>query len=92
MIVFCFIMAFACLIVSLLPSGFDWETKQAKQQRLTLALGRALRHYAQTGKSDSLQYAQCLAYELRKMGVNLTPKTETALCGIIAPKQKCYVL
>ena len=44
MIVFCFIVAFACLFVALLPYGNDWETKTEKRQRLTLAMGRALRH------------------------------------------------
>ncbi len=92
MIIFCFVVAFACLVLALQPSGFDWETKAEKRQRLTLAMGRALRHYAQTGKSDSLQYAQCVAYELRKMGANISPATQTKLCGIIAPVQKCYVL
>lgn len=92
MIVFCFIVAFACLFVALLPYGNDWETKTEKRQRLTLAMGRALRHYAQTGKSDSLQYAQVIAYELREMGVNLSEGTKTKLMGIIAPIEKCYVL
>lgn len=92
MIIFCFIMAFACLVVSLLPSGFDWETKAEKRQRLTLAMGRALRHYAQTRESDSLQAAQVIAFELQKLGVNLSEGTKTKLMGIIPPAQKCYVL
>ena len=84
MIVFCFIVAFACLLLVIVPpSPFEWETTQAKRQRLTLAMGRALRHYAQTGKEDSLQVAQVIAYELQTLGVNLSQSTRMRLCGIV---------
>lgn len=84
MIVFCFIMAFACLLLAMIsPSPFEWETTQAKRQRLTLAMGRALRHYAQTGASDSLQVAEVIAYELQTLGVNLSQSTKMRLCGVI---------
>ena len=71
-----------CVVSVILPfvSGhIEWQT-MGKNQAI-LAMGRAIRHYQQTGNTDSLNMARAYAHKFQTMGGNLSPATIQLLNG-----------
>lgn len=69
----------ACAILPFM-SGYIDLNGQGKQS-LILKMGRMIRAYNQTGNSDYLQAAQCIAHELTKLGVKISASTQSKLMG-----------
>lgn len=69
----------ACVILPFL-SGYIGLVCESKQS-LILKMGRMIRAYNQTGNSDYLQVAQCIAHELTKLGVKISQATQNKLMG-----------
>lgn len=69
----------ACTILPFLSGYIGWngESKRA----LILKMGRMIRAYNQSGNSDYLQVAQCIAHELKGMGVRISAATQQKLMG-----------
>jgi len=69
----------ACYTLPFLSGYINWngESKQA----MILKMGRMIRAYSQSGNSDYLQAAQCIAHELQNMGVRISATTQQKLMG-----------
>lgn len=71
-----------CVVSSILPflnGRIEWETMGKSD--VVLAMGRAIRHYQQTGSRDSLNMARAYAHKLQSMGGNLSRQTMIILEG-----------
>ncbi len=68
-----------CIILPFLSGIISWncESKRA----MILKMGRMIRAYNQSGNSDYLQAAQCIAHELKGMGVRISAATQQKLMG-----------
>ena len=70
----------ACVILPFMSGHINWACEG--KQSLILKMGRMIRAYNQTGNSDYLQAAQCIAHELTVMGVKISQATQQKLLGV----------
>lgn len=80
MLLYLILVCVASAIVPFLNGRIVWacESKQA----LILKMGRLIQRYNQSGNSDYLQAAQCIAHELQKAGVKISASTQNKLMGV----------
>lgn len=79
MLIYLILVCVVCAIVPFLNGSIVWACEG--KQSLILKMGRMIRAYNQTGNSDYLQAAQCIAHELTKLGVKISQATQNKLLG-----------
>ena len=69
----------ACIVMPFLSGIINWECPD--KRGMILKMGRMIQRYNQSGNSDYLQAAQCIAHELKSMGVRISSATQNKLMG-----------
>jgi len=79
MLLYLILVCVASSIVPFLSGRINWECPD--KRAMILKMGRMIRAYNQSGNSDYLQVAQCIAHELKGMGVRISAATQQKLMG-----------
>lgn len=79
MLIYLILVCVTSTIIPFLSGHIHWETMSKGE--VVLAMGRMIRHYQQTGNTDSLKMARAYAHKLQSMGGNLSRQTMIILVG-----------
>lgn len=79
MLLYLILVCVASAIVPFLSGRINWACEG--KQILILKMGQLIQRYNQSGNSDYLQAAQCIAHELQKAGVKISASTQSKLLG-----------